>query len=141
MPQVLCRLAELVMLLGSDEGRILWKPWQLAQLATVTSPRAERDPVIGVIVTVQPVRGQAVLGGQRHIVVAAGTNYRHLLRADRAGRVLGAADIVFAVTVGAKRNILIAVQIVFPVNSLDIVLVDRCVGTCRRSPGFRAASR
>src|ERR1019366_6679133 len=43
-PQVLGRFLALMVDLGSDDGRMLCTPWQLAQLATVCEPALEARP-------------------------------------------------------------------------------------------------
>src|ERR1035438_2686250 len=43
-PQVFGRFLGLIVDLGSDEGRILCTPWQLAQLATVCDPALDASP-------------------------------------------------------------------------------------------------
>ena len=43
-PQVLIRLAWLTVDLGSEDGRMLCAPWQLAQLATTLDPAFDASP-------------------------------------------------------------------------------------------------
>src|SRR5579864_3390645 len=43
-PQVLGRFLALMVDFASEEGRMLWTPWQLAQLATVCDPLLAARP-------------------------------------------------------------------------------------------------
>src|SRR5512140_1300028 len=44
LPQVFTRFAGLIREAGSEEGRMSWEPWQLAQLATATEPPLTARP-------------------------------------------------------------------------------------------------